>query len=101
MTNKLVAILALAGSLSLVSIADASARSRSVTVVGPRGVSTHTVSRSCAGGVCSRASSTTGPYGRTVSRQGTASCAGGVCSGSGVATGPRGGSVAYSGSVTR
>jgi hypothetical protein len=99
--NKLVAILAIVGGMSLVSIADASARSRSVTVYGPRGVSTHSVSRSCAGGVCSRSSSTTGAYGRTASRQGTASCTGGVCTGSGVATGPHGGTVSYSGTAAR
>lgn len=98
--NKLV-VAAIAGALSLASMAEASARSRSVAVYGPRGVTTHSVSRSCAGGICSRSSSTTGPYGRTVSRQGSASCAGGTCSGSGIATGPRGGTVSYSGTATR
>jgi hypothetical protein len=98
---KHLVIVVIAGGLSLASIADASASSRNVTVYGPRGVITHSVSCSCAGGTCSRASTTTGPYGRTVSRQGSASCAGGTCTGNGTATGPRGGTVSYSGSVTR
>jgi hypothetical protein len=70
-------------------------------VTGPRGTTTFSGSRSCAGGSCSSQGSITGPYGGTISHQATRSCAGGTCTGSGTITGPRGGTVSYNGSVMR
>jgi len=99
--KKFLAILAITGALSATAIADANAGSRSGTISGPRGTSTFSGSRSCAGGVCSSQGSVTGPYGGTISRQGTSTCSGGSCTGSGTITGPRGGAVSYSGTVTR
>jgi len=99
--KKLLAIAAIIGAVSAVTVADANAGSRSGSISGPRGTTTFSGSRSCAGGVCSSQGSVTGPYGGTISHQGSSSCSGGTCSGSGTVTGPRGGSVTYNGTVTR
>ena len=99
--KKLFAIAAIAGALSAAAIVDANAGSRSGSISGPRGTTTFSNARSCAGGTCSSQGSVTGPYGGTVSHQGSSSCSGGTCSGSGTITGPRGGSVTYNGTVTR
>lgn len=99
--KKLIAIAAIAGALSAAAIVDANAGSRSGSISGPRGTTTFSNSRSCAGGACASQGSVTGPYGGTVSHQGSSSCSGGTCSGSGTVTGPRGGSVTYNGTVTR
>jgi hypothetical protein len=99
--KKFLAVSAIAGAMLVAIVADANAGSRSGTITGPRGTTTFSGSRSCAGGTCSSQGSVTGPYGNTVSRQGSSSCSGGSCSGSGTVTGPRGGTVSYNGTVTR
>ena len=99
--KKLLAIAATIGALSAVTIADANAGSRSGSITGPRGTTTFSGSRSCAGGVCSSQGSVTGPYGGTVSHQGSSTCSGGTCSGSGTVTGPRGGTVSYNRTISR
>ena len=86
--KKLLAISAIAGALFAAGVADANAGSRSGSISGPRGTTTFSGSRSCAGGVCSSQGSVTGPYGGTISHQGSSTCSGGTCSGSGVVTGP-------------
>ena len=99
--KKLLAISAIVGALSAATAADANAGSRNGSISGPRGTSTFSGSRSCAGGACSSQGSATGPYGGTVSHQGSSSCSGGTCSGSGTVTGPRGGAVSYNRTITR
>ena len=99
--NKLLAISAIGGALSMAVAVDAHAGTRSGTISGPRGVSTFSGYRGCSGGTCSSQGSITGPYGGTVSHQGSRTCSGGVCSGSGTVIGPRGGVVSYGGTVTR
>jgi hypothetical protein len=99
--KKLLAIAAIIGAASAVTVADANAGSRSGSISGPRGTTTFSGSRSCAGGVCSSQGSVTGPYGGTVSHQGSSTCSGGTCSGSGTVTGPRGGTVSYNRTITR
>jgi hypothetical protein len=89
--KTILAASSLAVALSFMATADANAWSRSKTVTGPRGTSTVTASGACANGVCSRQVTRTGPYGNSVSRQGSAQCAGGVCTTSSVTTGPYGG----------
>ena len=79
--------------LILASVADANAWIRSGSVSGWRGTGSVSASGSCAGGSCSRSITRTGPYGYSMSRQGSASCAGGMCSGTRTTTGPRGNSV--------
>ena len=98
--KKLLAVVATIGALSAVTMADANAGSRSGTITGPRGTTTFSNSRSCAGGVCSSKGSVTGPYGGTVSHQGSSSCSGGTCTGSGSVTGPRG-TVSYNRTISR
>lgn len=99
--KKILTMSALTAVLSVAAVAVAEAGSRSGSFTGPRGTSTFSGSRSCAGGSCSSQGSVTGPYGGTASRQRTGSCAGGVCTGSGSVTGPRGGTVSHNGTVTR
>ena len=104
--KKLLAISAIAGALFAAGVADANAGSRSGSISGPRGTTTYSGSRSCAGGVCSSQGSVTGPYGGTISHQGSSTCSGGTCSGgtcsgSGVITGPRGGTVSYNRTISR
>ena len=86
--KKLLAISAIAGAMFAAGVADANAGSRSGSISGPRGTTTFSGSRSCAGGVCSSQGSVTGPYGGTISHQGSSTCSGGTCSSSGVVTGP-------------
>ena len=81
--KKLLAISAIAGALFAAGVADANAGSRSGSISGPRGTTTFSGSRSCAGGVCSSQGSVTGPYGGTISHQGSSTCSGGTCSSSG------------------
>jgi len=99
--KKLLAISAIAGALFAAGVADANAGSRSGSITGPRGTTTFSGSRSCAGGVCSSQGSVTGPYGGTISHQGSSTCSGGTCTGSGVITGPRGGTVSYNRTISR
>lgn len=99
--KKILTMSALTAVLSVAAVGAAEAGSRSGSFSGPRGTTTFSGSRSCAGGFCSSQGSVTGPYGGTVSRQRTGSCAGGVCTGSGSITGPRGGTVSRSRTVTR
>ena len=91
--KKYLAISTLAVVMSCLTIAEASAWTRTGTVTGPRGTATITAAGGCAYGVCSRSVTRTGPYGRTVTRTGSASCVGGVCTASRVTTGPRGNTV--------
>jgi hypothetical protein len=71
--KKLLTMAALAGSLSVATMAEANAWTRSGTVTGPNG---NTVTRSgsggCAGGVCTGTRTTTGPRGNSVTRSGVA-----------------------------
>jgi hypothetical protein len=99
--KKFLAISAIAGAMFVAAAADANAGSRSGSISGPRGTTTFSGSRSCAGGSCSSQGSVTGPNGGTVSRQDSSTCSGGTCSGGGTVTGPRGGTVSYNGTVTR
>jgi hypothetical protein len=71
--KKFVLLSALAGTLSLTAIAEASAWTRSASSNGPRGTSSLYVSGGCANGTCSRTATRTGPAGNTYTRQGTVS----------------------------
>ena len=71
--KKLVLLSALAGTLSIAAVADASAWTRSGTSTGPRGTSSVQASGSCANGSCSRSATRTGPAGNTYPRLGTVS----------------------------
>jgi len=66
---------------------------RTVTVATPRGTYDKSVSASCAGGVCSRNSTITGPNGGTVSRSGSCTAGRWFYGCKGTVTGPNGGSV--------
>lgn len=87
--------------LTISAAADANAWTRNGSVTGWRGTGTVNAYGSCAGGSCSRSITRTGPYGYSMSRQGSGSCAGGVCSGTRTTTGPRGNSVTRQGTIYR
>lgn len=71
--KKLLTMAALAGSLSVATMAEANAWTRSGTVTGPNGNSvTRSGSGGCAGGVCTGTRTTTGPRGNSVTRSGVA-----------------------------
>lgn len=99
--TKLIVYSAVAAALSIGVAADANAWTRSGTATGWRGTSSVNASGSCANGSCSRQITRTGPYGNSVTRQGTASCANGTCSGTRTTTGPNGGTVTRQGSISR
>lgn len=94
------ATLLLAGIVSFAAATEASAWTRSTTVTTPRGTYTGSAAAGCAGGVCSRSATVTGPYGNTVSRSGSvARTAYPSYMYSRTTTGPYGRSVTRSGSV--
>jgi len=91
---------AFAGLLLAGSAADASAWTRRTTVNTWRGIYTVNAAGGCAGNVCSRTRTVTGPYGGTVTRSGTVVRTGpGQFSYQGQVTGPRGGTITRSGTV--
>ena len=91
---------ALAGLLLAATAADASAWTRHTTVNTWRGTYTVNAAGGCAGGVCSRTRTVTGPYGGTVTRYDTVVRTGpGQFSYRGQTTGPYGGTVTRSGTV--
>jgi uncharacterized low-complexity protein len=69
--KKLILMSTLAGALSIVAAADASAWTRSASSSGPRGTSSLQASGSCSNGSCSRTATRTGPAGNTYTRQGS------------------------------
>jgi uncharacterized low-complexity protein len=99
--KKLLTMSALAAVLSIAVVADANAWTRSRSVTGWRGTASLSASGSCANGTCSRQITRTGPYGNSMSRQGSVTCGGGTCTGSRTTTGPNGYTVTRQGSVTR
>jgi hypothetical protein len=99
--KKFLTLTAVAALFSVGVAADANAWTRDGWAYGWRGVSHFHATGSCANGTCSRQATAAGPYGRTVSRQGSVSCAGGVCTGSRTTTGPRGGTVTRQATVSR
>src|SRR5262245_25904826 len=91
---------ALAGLLLAGSAADASAWTRQGTVTTWRGTYTVNAAGGCAGNVCSRARTVTGPYGGTVTRSGTVVRTGpGQFSYQGQLIGPNGGTITPPGTV--
>jgi hypothetical protein len=91
---------ALAGLLLAGSAADASAWTRQGTVTTARGTYTVNAAGGCAGGVCSRTRTVTGPNGGTVRSSGTVVRTGpGQFSYQGQTTGPYGGTITRSGTV--
>lgn len=99
--TRFIMLAAGAATLTFAAVADAHAWTRSGTVSGWRGTGSVNAHGSCGGGSCSRSITRTGPYGYSMSRQGSASCAGGVCSGSRTTTGPYGNSATRSGTFYR
>jgi hypothetical protein len=99
--TRLISLSALAAVLTLAFAADASAWTRYGTVTGPYGTGSVSASGTCYNHTCSRSVVRTGPYGNSVSRQGSATCANGVCTGTRTTTGPYGGTVVRHGSVSR
>jgi uncharacterized low-complexity protein len=69
--KKLVLLSALAGTLSIAAVAEASAWTRSATSTGPRGTSSMQATGNCSNGTCTRSATRTGPAGNTYTRQGT------------------------------
>jgi hypothetical protein len=63
---------------------------RTITVTTPRGTYDKSVSAGCAGGVCSRDASVTGPKGGTVSRSGSCSAGYWLYGCKSTVTGPKG-----------
>ncbi|WP_245431097.1 hypothetical protein [Rhodoplanes roseus] len=99
--SKLIATAALAVVLIAGAAADAEAWTRSGTWSGPRGTASVHAAESCAGGTCSRQITRTGPYGGSVTRQGSASCSSGTCTGTRTTTGPYGGTVTRQRTISR
>lgn len=96
------AVLALTGIVSLATVSQAAAWTRSGTTTTPRGTYHSSASGGCAGGTCSRSATATGPYGGSASRSGSVTrTAPGSYSYSRTTTGPYGNSVNRSGSVNR
>lgn len=101
MTRPLL-VLALTGIVSLATVSQAAAWTRTGTTTTPRGTYSSSGSGGCSGGTCSRSGTTTGPYGGSVSRSGSVTqTAPGSYNYSRTTTGPYGNSVSRSGSVTR
>jgi hypothetical protein len=91
---------AIAGLLLVGTAAEASAWTRQGTVTTARGTYTVNGAGSCAGGTCSRSRTVTGPYGGTVTRNGSVTKTGpGQYQYSGTTTGPYGRTVTRSGTV--
>jgi hypothetical protein len=91
-----------AGLISLATISEAAAWSRSRSVTTWRGTYHSQASGGCSSGTCSRSRSVTGPYGGTVSRTGSITRTGpGSFSYTRTTTGPNGNSVTRTGSVDR
>ncbi len=89
-----------AGLLLAATAADASAWTRQTTVNTWRGTYTINGAGGCAGGVCSRTRTVTGPYGGTVTQSGTVVRTGpGQFSYQGRVIGPYGGTITRSGTV--
>lgn len=99
--NKLIALSALAGLLTLAASTGASAWTRTGSVTGPKGSITTTVKGSCSGGTCTRDTTRTGTNGKTVTTSGTASCSGGSCTGTRTTTGPNGKSTTRTGTISK
>jgi hypothetical protein len=90
----------LAGLLLAANAADASAWTRHTTVNTWRGTYTVNAAGGCAGGVCSRTRTVTGPYGGSVTQSGSVGRSGpGQFSYQGRVTGPYGGTITRSGTV--
>jgi hypothetical protein len=90
----------LAGLLLAATAADASAWTRHTTINTWRGTYTVNAAGGCAGGVCSRTRTVTGPYGGTVTQSGSVVRTGpGQFSYQGRITGPYGGTITRSGTV--
>lgn len=88
--TKILATTALAAILLGGLAAEAQAWTRSGTVTGPRGVGAVYATGTCAGGICNRTVTRTGPRGLTSTTQGSFSCAAGACTGNSTTTGPFG-----------
>ena len=100
--NRILALSVLTATLTLAT-ADANAWTRNGTVTGPNGTAHVQAWGSCANGSCSRTITRTGPYGYSVTRQGTIACdrAAGSCNYNSQTTGPRGYTVYRQGTITR
>lgn len=93
---------ALVGLFVTGAAAEASAWSRSGSVTTARGTYNVQGSGGCGYGSCSRSRTVTGPYGDSVTRQGTVTrTAPGQAYYSGTVTGPYGGTVYRQGTITR
>jgi glycine/D-amino acid oxidase-like deaminating enzyme len=93
---------ALAGSVVLFAVADASAWTRQSSVTTARGTYRGSAVGNCAGGVCNRAATVIGPKGRTVNETGTLMRTGpGQYSYTGNAIGPNGGVANTTGNLSK
>ncbi|MDQ0422481.1 hypothetical protein J2045_003529 [Peteryoungia aggregata LMG 23059] len=92
---------ALAVPMFALTALQAGAWTRDAQVYGRGGQASIHATGTCAGHSCSRQITRTGPYGRSVTRQGSASCAYGICTGSTTTTGPNGGFITRDVTATR
>lgn len=91
---------AMAAAIALTA-ADADAWERKTTFEGPRGASSAHASGSCSDRNCARDVSRTGAAGRTFTRSGQRSCEGAACFGARTTTGPNGRTATRESTVTR
>ncbi|MGK6312650.1 hypothetical protein [Neorhizobium sp. DT-125] len=99
--KKLASLTLMATVMSAAMMAEANAWTRDAHIYGWRGQSSVHASGSCGNQNCSRSITGTGPYGNSVTRQGSASCANGTCTGTRTTTGPQGRSVTRNATVSR
>ncbi len=93
-------VLVIVGTFAASVATEAKEWKRQGSVHTPKGTYTTQGSGSCAGGVCARSGSTTGPNGKSVSTSGNVARTDNGVTGTRTVTGPNGGSVTRSGTVT-
>lgn len=88
--------------MAVASATSANAWERHSSTTGPYGGTVSSQgSGHCAGGSCSSSQAYTGRYGNTVTRSGSTTCAGGVCNGTATYKGPAGNTVTRTRSFRR
>lgn len=93
--------LVLASTFALSVATEAKEWKRQSTVTTPRGTYSSQAQGSCADGACTRAGSTTGPNGKTVTSSGAVNKTDTGAAYTREVTGPNGGTVTRSGTITR
>ncbi|MEL7466766.1 MAG: hypothetical protein AAFN79_22015 [Pseudomonadota bacterium] len=92
---------AMAAAIAFTAAADAQAWERKTMFEGLRGASSAHATGSCSNRSCARDVSRTGAAGRTFTRSGQRNCQGGACSGARVTTGPNGRTSTRETTITR